>query len=33
LHRSHHYKAERFTMRLIVATEAGVVANNIVAIR
>ena len=33
LHRSHHYKAERITMRLIVAGEAGFVANNIIAIR
>ena len=33
LHRSHHYKAERITMRLMVAGEAGFVANNIVAIR
>ena len=33
LHRSHHYKAERITMRLIVAGEAGFVANNIFAIR
>jgi Domain of unknown function (DUF5658) len=33
LHRSRLYKAEHFAMRLIVATEAGVVANNIVAIR
>jgi hypothetical protein len=33
LHRSHHYKVERITMRLIVAGEAGTVANNIVAIR
>jgi hypothetical protein len=33
LHRSHHYKAERVTMRLIVAGEAGFVANNIIAIR
>jgi hypothetical protein len=33
LHLSHHYKAERVALRLIVATEAGVVANNIVAIR
>ncbi|MFZ0796549.1 MAG: DUF5658 family protein [Terriglobales bacterium] len=33
LHRSHRYKAERITMRLIVAGEAGFVANNIVAIR
>ena len=33
LHRSHHYKAERITMRLMVAGEAGFVANNIVALR
>jgi hypothetical protein len=33
LHRSHHYKAERVTMRLIVAGESGFVANNIMAIR
>jgi hypothetical protein len=33
LHRTHHYKAERITMRLIVAGEAGFVANNIFAIR
>jgi hypothetical protein len=33
LHRSHHYKAERITMRLIVAGESGFVANNIIAIR
>jgi hypothetical protein len=33
LHRSRHYKAERIAMRLIVAGEAGFVANNIVAIR
>lgn len=33
LQRSHHYKAERITMRLIVAGEAGFVANNIFAIR
>jgi len=33
LHRSHHYKAERITMRLMVAAESGVVANNIIAIR
>ena len=32
LHRSHHYKAERVAMRLMVAGEAGFVANNIVAI-
>lgn len=33
LHRSHHYKAERITMRLILAGEGGFVANNIIAIR
>jgi uncharacterized protein DUF5658 len=33
LHRSHHYRAERITMRLMVAGEAGFVANNIIAIR
>src|SRR5208282_5033903 len=33
LHRSHHYKAERMTMRLFVAGERGFVANNIIAIR
>jgi hypothetical protein len=33
LHRTHHYKAERITMRMFVAGEAGFVANNIVAIR
>ena len=33
VHRSHQYKAERITMRLIVAGEGGFVANNIVAIR
>jgi|ERR1039458_1327120 hypothetical protein len=33
LHRSHHYRAERITMRLIVAGEAGFVANNMIAIR
>src|SRR5580700_11640554 len=33
LHRSHHYRAERITMRLIVVGEAGFVANNIIAIR
>jgi hypothetical protein len=33
LHRSHHYKAERITMRLFDAGEAGVVASNMVAIR
>jgi len=33
LHRTHHYKAERITMRLIVAGEGGFVANNIIALR
>ena len=33
LHRSHHYKVERVTMRMIVAGESAFVANNIVAIR
>ncbi len=33
LHRSHHYKAERITMRMIVAGEGGFVANNLLAIR
>src|SRR5258708_21216737 len=33
LHRSHHYKAERITMRLIVAGETGFISNNIIAIR
>ena len=33
LHRTHHYKAERVTMRLLLAGESGFVANNIVAIR
>ncbi len=33
LHRSHHYKAERITMRMIVAGEGGIVANNLFAIR
>ena len=33
LHRTHHYKAERIAMRLMVAGEAGFVANNIIAIR
>ena len=33
LHRSHHYKAERITMRMIVAGESGIVASNIIAIR
>lgn len=33
LHRTHHYKAERITMRLMVVGEGGFVANNIIAIR
>ena len=33
LHQTHHYKAERITMRLIVAGESAMVANNIVALR
>ncbi|MFY9647376.1 MAG: DUF5658 family protein [Terriglobales bacterium] len=33
LHRSHHYKAERVAMRLMIAGESGFVANNIVRIR
>jgi hypothetical protein len=33
LHRSHHYRAERITMGLMVAGEAGFVTNNIIAIR
>jgi hypothetical protein len=33
LHRSHHYKAERIAMRLMVTGEAGFVANNMFAIR
>jgi Domain of unknown function (DUF5658) len=33
LHRTHHYKAERIAMRLIVAGEGGFVASNIVQIR
>ncbi len=33
LHRTHHYKAERITMRLMVAGESAVVANNIATIR
>ena len=33
LHRTHHYKAERFTMRLLIAGEGGFVASNIAAIR
>jgi len=33
LHRTHHYKAERITMRLFVAGESAFVANNIALIR
>jgi hypothetical protein len=33
LHRRHHYRVERIAMRLMVAGEAGFVANNIVQIR
>ncbi|MGA7630449.1 MAG: DUF5658 family protein [Terriglobales bacterium] len=33
LHRTHHYRAERITMRLMVAGEGGFVANNVIAIR
>lgn len=33
LHSTHHYKAERITMRLLIAGEGGFVASNIVAIR
>ena len=33
LHRSHHYKAERITMRLMVAGEGAIVGNNIAALR
>jgi hypothetical protein len=33
LYRTHHYKAERVTMRLIVGGEGAFVANNIIAIR
>ncbi len=33
LHRTHHYKAERLAMRMIMVDEAGAVVNNIVAIR
>ena len=32
-HHTHHYKAERISMRLMVAVESGFVANNIVAIQ
>jgi hypothetical protein len=33
LHHTHHYKAERVTMRLMIAGEAGFVSNNIIQIR
>lgn len=33
LHRTHHYKAERVAMKLMIAGEGGFVANNIVVIR
>ena len=33
LHHSHHYKAERIAMRLILAGEGGFVGSNILAIR
>ena len=33
LHQTHHYKAERIMMRLMVAGESAVVANNIVVLR
>jgi hypothetical protein len=33
LHRTRHYKAERIVMRLMVAGEGAVVANNIARIR
>lgn len=33
LHRTHHYKAERIAMRMIVVGESACVASNIVAIR
>jgi hypothetical protein len=32
-HRTHHYKAERIAMRMIIAGESGFVANNIIALR
>jgi Domain of unknown function (DUF5658) len=31
-HRTHHYKAERIAMRMILAGESGFVANNIIAL-
>jgi len=33
LHRTHHYKAERITMRVIIAGEGAFVTNNIIAIQ
>ena len=33
MHRTHHYKAERITMRLMVGVEGAVVANNILQLR
>jgi Domain of unknown function (DUF5658) len=33
LHRTHHYRAERITMRLMIAGESGVVTSNIVQLR
>jgi hypothetical protein len=33
LHKTHHHKAERIAMRLIVGVESAVVANNLVATR
>jgi len=33
LHRTHHYKAERIAMRLMVVGESAIVANNIATIR
>ena len=33
LHRTHHYKAERIAMRMIVGVEGAVVANNLLATR
>ena len=33
LHRTHHYKAERFEMRLMIAGEGGFVANNVLILR
>ena len=33
LHRTHHYKAERIAMRLMVAGESGYVINNVIALQ